>query len=88
MDRLSLAFLKLRPLTGAWLQLCALTVASTVASFFSGRAAMALLVVFAFCKARIILGDYLHLSAAPGWLNAASLVLGLWLGLIWVLYAV
>lgn len=87
MDRLRLA----------WVQLCALTVASTAVAYVAGQVqaqlagaavATALLVAFAFLKARIILGAYLHLSSAPGWLGAASTVLGIWLVLIWGLYLI
>ena len=81
----------------AWLQLCALTLASTAVAYVAGQlsaqfagtaVATALLITFAFFKARIILGTYLHLASAPGWLGAASSVLGIWLALICGLYLI
>lgn len=86
MDRLHLA----------WMQLCALTLASTAVAYVAGQvparlagaAATTLLVAFAFFKARIVLGTYLHLASAPGWLGAASSVLGIWLLLICGLYLI
>ena len=76
------------PLVRAWLLLCALIAASAIVAQFSGAPAIALLAAFAFFKARTILGEYLHLSTAPGWLRAACAPLAIWLALLAGLYTI
>ena len=68
-----------------WLWLLALTAATTTLAVFPGRSATAALLGLAFLKARAILGGFLHLDHAPGWLTAVSVPLALWLGLIGLL---
>ncbi|MFV0475394.1 MAG: cytochrome C oxidase subunit IV family protein [Pikeienuella sp.] len=75
------------PLTRTWLGLIALTAATTALAAFDGRLAAAGLSLLAWLKARAILGRYLHLGAAPGWLGAFALPLGFWLMALAGLYA-
>ncbi|RDD94252.1 hypothetical protein DTW92_17930 [Paracoccus pantotrophus] len=70
-----------------WLWLLALIVATVVVAGVSGMAATALLVVLAWLKARLILGGFLHLDRAPGWLGAFTVPLAIWLAVLWGLYA-
>lgn len=72
-------------LTRNWLWLLGLTLATTLAALVP--AASAGLLLLAFLKARAILGGFLHLRAAPGWLMAVSVPLALWLILLAGLYA-
>lgn len=72
-------------LTRNWLWLLGLTLATTLAALVP--AASAGLLLLAFFKARAILGGFLHLRAAPGWLMAVSVPLALWLLLLAGLYA-
>ncbi len=72
-------------LTRNWLLLIALTLGTVAAGAFHGPVAAALLLVLAWTKARTILGGFLHLSAAPGWLSMAMVPLGLWMAVVWVL---
>ena len=69
-------------LTQSWLHLLALTTATTVLAGIDSRLAAVGLLALAWLKARTILGGFLHLRAAPGWLGAASLPLALWLAAI------
>lgn len=76
------------PLTRIWALLIALTAATILLAPMAGLAAMAALLVLAWLKARAILGGFLHLRAAPGWLAALTVPLALWLVAIWGLAAV
>ncbi|MTE01915.1 hypothetical protein GIY56_16615 [Paracoccus sp. YIM 132242] len=75
------------PLTRTWTLLLALSAATVLLVPMPGRAAMAGLLVLAWLKARVILGGFLHLRAAPGWLAALTVPLALWLAAIWGLSA-
>ena len=73
----------LPPETRAWLTLLALTVASTALAVagpsLSGwtlSACAAALLALAWAKTRVILAQYLGLSAAPAWLRGFTFVLG------------
>lgn len=72
-------------LTRNWLLLIALTLGTVAAGAFHGPLAAAVLLALAWTKARTILGGFLHLSAAPGWLSMAMVPLGLWMAVVWVL---
>lgn len=74
-------------LTRNWLWLLALILATVTAAGFEGRPAAAALVVLAWLKARAILGGFLHLDRAPGWLSAFTVPLAIWLAALWGLYA-
>lgn len=76
-----------RILTHTWATLIALTAATVVLAPVPGRMAMAGLLVLSWCKARAILGGFLHLRAAPGWLPALMVPLALWMAAIWGLAA-
>lgn len=76
-----------RPLTRTWGLLIALTAATVTLAPVPGRLAMAGLLVLAWFKARTILGGFLHLRAAPGWLSALTVPLALWMAAIWGLAA-
>lgn len=69
-------------LVKTWLWLVALTIATTVLAGFEGRVAVAGILGLAFFKARLILGRFLHLAQAPGWLAAFAVPLAIWLLLI------
>lgn len=71
-----------------WLLLIALTLGTTVLSGFGGLLAAAGLLLLAWAKARAILGGFLHLKSAPGWLSAAMVPLGIWMFLLWGVNAV
>ncbi len=75
-------------LTRNWLVLIALILATTGLATQDGRIAAAGLLALAWAKARAILGGFLHLDRAPGWLPAFLVPLGLWMALIWALAAV
>ena len=75
-------------LTRNWLVLIALILATTGLAALDGRIAAAGLLVLAWAKSRAILGGFLHLDQAPGWLAAFVVPLGLWMGLVWALAAV
>ena len=75
-------------LTLNWLILIALVAVTVALSAQDGRIAAAALLVLAWAKARAILGGFLHLDRAPGWLAAFLVPLGLWMGLVWALAAV
>ncbi|MET3791710.1 cytochrome C oxidase subunit IV family protein [Aquamicrobium terrae] len=75
-------------LTRTWLLLVALTAATTTLAFFDGRVAAALLLVLAFLKARAILSGFLHLKRATGWIFVATVPLGIWLTVLFGLYAI
>lgn len=77
----------MEPLFRTWALLIGLTAATTALAAWDGRAAAAALLVVALLKARAILGGFLHLAAAPGWLAALTLPLALWLAALWGLYA-
>lgn len=74
-------------LTRTWLSLIALILATVIAASFDGRLAAAGLLAIAFVKARMILGNFLHLARAPGWLSLATVPLAIWLLLLWGLVA-
>lgn len=67
------------PLIRNWLQLMGLTLATLLLAAVDGRLATVCMLALAGLKARAILGGFLHLRAAPGWLAAVMLPLGLWL---------
>lgn len=69
-------------LTRTWLLLLGLTLATALLAGIDGRLAALALLALAWLKARAILGGFLHLGAAPGWLGAAMLPLGIWLAAI------
>lgn len=75
------------PLTKTWGALIALTAATTALAGVSGRLAVIAVLGLAFLKARLILGRFLHLGAAPGWLSAFTVPIGIWLCLIGAGYA-
>ena len=75
-------------LTRNWLLLIALILATTGLATQDGRVAAAGLLALAWAKSRTILGGFLHLDRAPGWLAVFVVPLGLWLGLVWALAAV
>lgn len=75
-------------LTRTWLLLIALVGATTGLAVQDGRIAAAGLLALAWIKARAILGGFLHLDRAPGWLTAFMVPLGLWMALVWALAAV
>lgn len=75
-------------LTRIWLLLIALTGATTLLAGFEGRLAAALLLSLAFVKARTILSGFLHLRQATGWLSVATVPLGIWLAVLFGLYAI
>lgn len=75
-------------LTRNWLVLIALILATTGLAALDGRIAAAGLLALAWAKSRAILGGFLHLDRAPGWLSAFLVPLGLWLCLVWALAAV
>ena len=75
-------------LTKNWLILIALTLGTVTLATFDGRLAAAGLLLLARAKARAILGGFLHLDAAPGWLPAITVPLGFWLVLLWGVDAV
>lgn len=66
-------------LTRAWGLLAGLTLATAALAAIDGRLAAAGVLALAWIKARTILGRFLHLRAAPGWLAAFTLPLGVWL---------
>lgn len=72
-------------LTRNWLLLIALTLGTVTVNAFHGPVAAGLLLVLAWTKARTILGGFLHLSRAPGWLSVAMVPLAVWMVAIWVL---
>ncbi|MTH61701.1 cytochrome C oxidase subunit IV family protein [Paracoccus litorisediminis] len=74
-------------LTRNWLTLIALIAMTLALSAFDGRPVAVGLLALAFFKARAILGGFLHLRGAAGWLAAATVPLGIWLGLLWGLNA-
>ena len=71
-----------------WLMLIALILATVAVATQDGRIAAAGLLVLAWAKARAILGGFLHLDRAPGWLSAFLVPLALWLCVVWGLAAV
>lgn len=74
-------------LTRTWVLVIALSVATVLLASMPGMAAMAGLLVLAWFKARAILGGFLHLRAAPGWLAAFMMPLALWMAAVWGLAA-
>ena len=74
-------------LTKTWALLIALTLATATLAGIDGRLAVAGILMLAFLKARLILGRFLHLNAAPGWLMGFTLPIGIWLLLIGTGYA-
>lgn len=74
-------------LTKTWGLLIALTLITTGLAAWDGRLAVPGLMVLAWLKARSILGGFLHLRAAPGWLSAFTLPLAFWLAAIAALLA-
>ena len=75
-------------LTRIWLLLVALTIATVTLSTFDGKLVTALLLLLAFVKARTILSGFLHLRPSTGWLSAAMVPLGIWLVVLFGLYAI
>lgn len=71
------------PLTRTWTLLIALSAATVFLAPMPGAAAMAGLLILAWVKARAILGGFLHLRAAPGWLAAFTVPLALWMAVLW-----
>jgi hypothetical protein len=67
-------------LVTAWLILIALSAVSTLMTLglINGAAAGVILLVLAWFKARLILGDYLGLRAAPFWRRGFGLVLAVY----------
>lgn len=74
-------------LTRTWGLLIALTLTTTGLAAWDGRLAAPGLMLLAWLKARSILGGFLHLNAAPGWLSAFTFPLMLWLAAIAALHA-
>lgn len=74
-------------LTRNWLLLIALTAGTIALASLDGRIAGAAILILAWCKARAILGGFLHLKSAPGWLSAFMVPLAIWLGVIGLLNA-
>lgn len=74
-------------LTRTWAVLIGLTLATAALAACDGRLVLAGLMLLAWLKAGHILGGFLHLRAAPGWLAAFSLPLGVWLAAIAALLA-
>ncbi|GAB1361912.1 hypothetical protein MASR1M32_11480 [Rhodobacter sp.] len=62
-----------------WGLLVALTLATTALATLESRLAAAGLLALAWTKARTILGGFLHLKTAPGWLGAFTVPLAIWL---------
>lgn len=75
------------PLTRTWVLLIALSAGTVLMAPLPGLAATAGLLILAWIKARAILGGFLHLRGAPGWLAALTVPLGLWMAAIWALAA-
>lgn len=75
-------------LTLTWARLIAMTLVTTALATCDGRFAVTGLLLLAWLKARGILGGFLHLEAAPGWMTAFSLPLALWLVTIAAMLAV
>ncbi len=72
-------------LTRNWLLLIALTLGTVAVGLFHGPVAAALLLALSWAKARAILGGFLHLARAPGWLSLALVPLGVWMAVVWLL---
>ena len=70
------------PLVKTWALLIALTLATAALAGFDGGLVTLTVLALAWLKARLILGRFLHLGAAPGWLVAFTLPIGIWLALI------
>jgi len=75
----------------AWIALAVLSLASTALAQWdlAGLAqavAGAAILTLAFFKARLILGRYLGLAAAPYWQSGFNLVIALYMGLLLALY--
>ena len=75
----------------AWIALALLSLASTALAQWdlAGLAqavAGAAILTLAFFKARLILGRYLGLAAAPYWQRGFNLVIALYMGLLLALY--
>lgn len=75
-------------LTRNWMVLIALITVTVALATQDGRIAAAGLLVLAWAKARAILGGFLHLDRAPGWLSVFLVPLGLWMCVVWGLAAV
>ena len=75
------------PLTRIWTLLIALSAATVLLAPMPGTLAMTGLLMLAGLKARAILGGFLRLRAAPGWLTAVTVPLALWLAAVWGLAA-
>ncbi len=71
-----------------WGLLIALTLTTTGLAIWDPKFAAPGLVLLAWLKAREILGGFLHLRAAPGWLAAFTFPLAIWLAAIGALLAV
>lgn len=75
-------------LSKTWGFLILLVGATVLLASFDGRLAAFGLLALAWIKARTILGGFLHLDAAPGWLAAFTLPLALWLAALWGLHSI
>lgn len=73
-------------LTRDWLILIVLTFGTVIIGGFGGPWVAALLLALSWGKARTILGGYLHLGAAPGWLSLVMVPLAIWMAVIWALH--
>lgn len=83
----------IEPTTRAWLLLLLLSAASVLASIlaggsFSASAIGALVLLFAWMKARVILSRYLGLWQAPAWLSGFNWALGLYSLLLLALFLI
>lgn len=65
--------------TRTWIVLAGLTAATAALAGLDSRFAAAGMLALAWAKARTILGGFLHLGSAPGWLAAFTLPLAIWL---------
>ncbi len=82
-----------RAITTGWLALLGLSLCSTAISLWSFGAtwqgpAGAIILILAWLKARVILGRYLGLSAAPFWARGFGIALALYCALLLGLYLI
>ena len=77
-------------LTGAWLALLALSLASTLLTLMKTPDALIAggILLLALIKARVILARYLDLAESPGWLRGFTLVLTGFSAVIFALYLI
>ena len=74
--------------TRIWTLLIALSLGTVLLAPLPGLAAAAGLLILAWIKARAILGGFLRLHTAPGWLSVLTVPLALWMVGLWGLVAV